>query len=438
MKGPMTTQTLRGLNNTAPLHWRGDRANFQAFNGAFSSLLGGSQLSTADMNTYAGFGTSIVFPPNPNQNLDRTYTTTPASANAQTGFNTFTTTSVANGLGVPVTCSTCHALPAGTNNMVVTNQILQEPQQMNVPQIRNIYRKQGFLNAPGAVKSGFGMIHDGSIDTPITFLNLPVFNPWPAATKDDVAAFLLEVDTGTAPTVGLQVTVTAANANAAATTATLSLLESQAAAGNCSVVVKGTLFGLPRGLVYQTGSANYLTDTAGLGPFTSTDLRNQASSGQAAWTFTGVAPGTGTRIGVDRDLDGTLDGADGVLTYGASTPGINGPLLLDANRKPSIGTTGFAVVGTGAVPGAAGLFAFSSLPASIPIGGITALVDFTVQSFSYVSVVADTNGMAAISGDIANNPLLVGAFVYVQLAMTDLSLPGGISASNGVKVTIRP
>ena len=86
MKGPMTTQTLRGLSSTNPLHWRGDRANFQAFNGAFASLMGGSQISASDMNTYAGFGTSMVFPPNPNQNLDRTYTTTPASANAQEGL----------------------------------------------------------------------------------------------------------------------------------------------------------------------------------------------------------------------------------------------------------------------------------------------------------------------------------------------------------------
>ena len=35
MKGPMTTQTLRGLKNIEPFHWRGDRQNFQAFNHAF-------------------------------------------------------------------------------------------------------------------------------------------------------------------------------------------------------------------------------------------------------------------------------------------------------------------------------------------------------------------------------------------------------------------
>src|SRR5690606_8288532 len=38
MKGPMTTQTLRGLDGTGVLHWRGDRADFAAFNPAFDAL----------------------------------------------------------------------------------------------------------------------------------------------------------------------------------------------------------------------------------------------------------------------------------------------------------------------------------------------------------------------------------------------------------------
>jgi YVTN family beta-propeller protein len=438
MKGPMTTQTLRGLSATSPLHWRGDRSNFQAFNGAFDSLMGGSPLSVADMNTYAAFGTSMAFPPNPNQPLDRTYSTTPSTANAQEGFNVFMNTSVVNGFPLAVTCATCHALPAGTNNMVVTSLIIQEPQQMNVPHLRNLYRRNGLVNAPGAVKSGFGFIHDGSIDTLLSFVNLPVFNPWPSAKKDDLAAFLAEADTGTAPAVGLQITVTAANANAGATATTIALLEGQAAAANCDIVVKGTLNGLPRGLVYQPGSTNYASDTTGIGPFTWASLKNQALAGQATWTFTGVAPGTAVRIGIDRDLDGTPDGIDGVETYGESTPGINGPLLLDANRKPSIGTVGFALVVTGAPAGSSGLFALSSFPASIPVVGITVLIDFLSPTFSTIPVVADGNGIASVATDIPAIPAIVGAFAYVQAVMTDVSNPGGVSSSNGVKVTIRP
>src|SRR5438270_6115859 len=85
MKGPMVTQTLRGLNTLDPFHWRGDRTNFTHFNVAFPGLLGGSALSTSDINAYRDFINTVVFQPNPNQNLDRTYSTNFAGRNAEAG-----------------------------------------------------------------------------------------------------------------------------------------------------------------------------------------------------------------------------------------------------------------------------------------------------------------------------------------------------------------
>ena len=85
MKGPMTTRSLRGLNGTAPYHWRGDRADFTAFNSSFSSLLGGNQLSTSDMAAYQNFVNTIVFQPNPFQNLDRSLPTSLNGATRLTG-----------------------------------------------------------------------------------------------------------------------------------------------------------------------------------------------------------------------------------------------------------------------------------------------------------------------------------------------------------------
>jgi hypothetical protein len=144
MKGPMTTQTLKGLSNTSPLHWRGDRVDFQAFNGAFASLMGGSLLSPADMNTYAAFGTSIAYPPNPNQPLNRAYLTAPANNNQQAGQNAFNAAVTSFPFIGNVGCFTCHPTPTGTNRMVITNQILSSPQQAKVPQLRNLDRKAGF------------------------------------------------------------------------------------------------------------------------------------------------------------------------------------------------------------------------------------------------------------------------------------------------------
>ncbi|MCA1630057.1 MAG: beta-propeller fold lactonase family protein, partial [Acidobacteria bacterium] len=59
MKGPMTTQSLRGilatvgLQSTGRLHWRGDRADLAAFNPAFTALLGSPrQLTTGEMQAF--------------------------------------------------------------------------------------------------------------------------------------------------------------------------------------------------------------------------------------------------------------------------------------------------------------------------------------------------------------------------------------------------
>src|SRR5207237_5072194 len=76
MKGPMTTQTLRGLDHLEPQHWRGDREDFTAFNHAIDALMGGTQLSTDDIPAFRDFINTIRFHPNPNAKLTRTLPTT--------------------------------------------------------------------------------------------------------------------------------------------------------------------------------------------------------------------------------------------------------------------------------------------------------------------------------------------------------------------------
>ncbi len=85
-KGPMTTQTLRGM--LEPLHWRGDRPTMRAFNGAFPALMGTANigtaqqpagLSTTDMELFRQFTLEIGFPPNPYRNVDDTTPCPPRS-----------------------------------------------------------------------------------------------------------------------------------------------------------------------------------------------------------------------------------------------------------------------------------------------------------------------------------------------------------------------
>jgi hypothetical protein len=104
-KGPMTTQTLRGLANHGAQHWRGDRTRrFQMRPGAqpnFGSLdednsfgefdvaivgLNGNdrQLADSDFQAFTDFALQLTLPPNPVRALDDSLT--PAQARARAAF----------------------------------------------------------------------------------------------------------------------------------------------------------------------------------------------------------------------------------------------------------------------------------------------------------------------------------------------------------------
>src|SRR5262245_17799443 len=85
LKGPMTTQSLRGMANHGPMHWRGDRTGgndpggdplaedqaFKKFIIAFEGLLGrNGPISNGDMQRFTDFILQVTYPPNPNRPLD--------------------------------------------------------------------------------------------------------------------------------------------------------------------------------------------------------------------------------------------------------------------------------------------------------------------------------------------------------------------------------
>jgi DNA-binding beta-propeller fold protein YncE len=307
MKGPMTTQTLRGLNTLDPFHWRGDRTNFTHFNVAFPGLMGASSLSTNDMAAYRDFINTITYEPNPNQNLDRTYPTSVAGGDANAGHNAFVFTNYTVGL----VCATCHLAPPGpgSDRLIIASNLLQESQDFKVPQLRAIYQKVHFNNAPGTNSiGGFGFTHDGTDPTLQVFLSRPVFVNIRSNTviKNNLAAFVQCFDTGTAPAVGYARTLTMANVGSAAISNDWALLESQAALTNIDLIVKGTLGGVRHGFLYQPALNTYRLDTTKLGAFTHGQLVTNIQGGDTL-TLMGVPPGAGQRMGIDRDLDGVLD-----------------------------------------------------------------------------------------------------------------------------------
>jgi YVTN family beta-propeller protein len=305
MKGPMVTQTLKGLINLAPYHWRGDRADFAAFNPAFDKLMGGTPLSAADMDAYTSFVNTMRFHPNPFQNLDRTFPTSLDGGNASNGRAIFLNATT-NPVG---TCNNCHKSDPGpgTNRQLVL--LGNETQALKVPHLRNVYQKLLFHTQQDADSiDGFGLTNDGQAPTVKGFLAavFPVLRNDPPSLAD-VAAFLLSFDTGTAPAVGYTRTVTAANLPTQDVQRDLTLLQEQVVAGNVDLIAKGTLNGAVHGLLYQPAQGAFRTDRTGLGPFSRQQLSAMIAAGDVL-TFMGVPPGSGVWMGIDQNLDGVLDG----------------------------------------------------------------------------------------------------------------------------------
>jgi YVTN family beta-propeller protein len=447
MKGPMTTQTLKGFKGNPgqnPLHWRGDRTDFTAFNPAFDKLMGGAQLSTSDMAAYKAFVETMAFEPNPNQNLDRTYPATlPGFAgNPATGRTTFQT----NQYQPFLTCNTCHTETlGGQNTFIIPAAALNETQDFNVPQLRNMYQKANFNNSVGAQsRGGFGFIHDGTFSTLFTFLSQGVFGNVAndATKKNNLEAFLMCFDTGVAPAVGYSRTVLQANANLAAVTSDVTLLQGQAAAGNIDLIGKGTIDGALRGLRYNTGTANYTTDKSGVGPFTWAQLQAKALAGNATFTLMGVPPGSGTRMGIDRDLDGTLDGdepvVNPVVNFGASSPLCDGPLNMGVNSAPFIGNNYFALTCTNTEPNALALCLVGNVAdgAGTPFYGFNLHVSLFSTELYALDMYSDPSGFGVAPIAIPNDPLLIGSVYAGQTISIEPCAPFGLSASQGVLIAI--
>lgn len=309
MKGPMTTQSLRGIIGTEPFHWRGDRGFLSSFNPAFVSLLGGTrQLNGLEMLDFQNFIQSVSYPPNPNQNLDRTFPNPPTGPNAARGAQLFNTNVFDGGI---FTCNFCHtANPGtGTNGGLVPAFAIAESQDMKVPQLRGMYQKTGFFRAPGEQNTGYGFIHDGSTDTLFSFLHASPFIFQNDNQRRDVEQFVLAFDSGIAPAVGLQVTVDADNKTTPAVTNRISLLQSQAAIDNCELVVRGLYNGTPRGFLYVPGNGQFKTDKQSELQVSLATLLSTVGT-RAELTFTGVPFGAGRRNSIDRDFNGVLNSDD--------------------------------------------------------------------------------------------------------------------------------
>lgn len=333
MKGPMTTQALKGMDGTGPFHWRGDRAGFADFNGAFVSLMGrSSTLSGAEMGMFEDFVFSIAYPPNPFRDLDGTLPTFLNGADPLHGEQLF----LSGGLVGSLECASCHVLPTGENGTIISGTLLDEDEGKVVPQLRNMYEKTRFDQAAATNVRGFGFIHDGAVDNLFNFLGFRAFTFENDDDKRDVEAFLLAFNSETPPGVGAQWTMD--GSNQAAGLVRLNTLQSLADFNTIGLVAKGKVAGQPRGWMY-VGGGSWRPDKQAESDVSQLALLSLAGQG-GELTFTGVVEGGENRLGIDRDLDGFRDGDE---VDAGSDPG-------DPNSTPDNAPTGITRRDRGAPP----------------------------------------------------------------------------------------
>ncbi|WP_420715236.1 hypothetical protein [Corallococcus sp. BB11-1] len=349
MKGPLSTQSLRGMANQGPMHWRGDRTGgstgpsvqpnggafneveaFKQFNPAFMDLLGRSaQLTPVEMQKFSDFILQVVYPPNPIRNLDNSLT-----PSQQAGRDFFVNTTSF----FPGSCESCHRVDVNANpgegpfkgffGTDGKSSFDAEPLFPKVPHLRNMYQKVGmfgagfpFGNTPtdpflGDQVRGIGFNSDGAIPTLFLFNSgfdfHPIFNavgipdtPAGFQVKKDMEQYMFAFETNLAPIVGQQVTLTATNATVAGPR--IDLLVARANAGECDLIAKGRAGTYEMGFLY-VGGGLFKTDRAALPLVPAASLRSAVATNQGLLTYTCTPPGSGMRAGIDRDLDGFFDG----------------------------------------------------------------------------------------------------------------------------------
>jgi len=319
-----------------------------------------------DVDKFADFMLQVQLPPNPLRGLNNSL-----SDSAKIGQAFFDGPRRSDGLDRDYdsngpetdgkTCQECHTHDPskgfyGTNGKVGSG---GEILILKVPHFRNLYQKVGMFGLPdregflpsytaehqGDQIRGFGFLHDGATDSLFNFLSGGVFDNgnqtcaqtrggvpnWAGCDFNDgqqvgipndtvrqgLVDYMLEFDTDLAPIVGQQITLTSGSTHAMKQR--LGLLERRAKTpftskilgGNvteCDLVAQGKVNGEARGYLLDPSTNRYVSDRADEAELTPAQIRTLSAAGNNALTFTCTPPGSGVRIALDNDLDGTLNG----------------------------------------------------------------------------------------------------------------------------------
>lgn len=359
-KDQMVTQPLKGLRETFPFHWRGER-NMDDFNGAFEGLLGSTRpLGTrgdphgnaAEFSEFESFLFSLRPAANPRATLNRMlperlefigmdsdtngkplhFDVVPAAAHVKYAAEN---------------CNDCHMLPTGSigsiqndnNQTEVAHAALglhiETIQFSNFLQARDqSVLEVGSLGGPTLKRItrpylGAGTMHSGgrpSFQQFIlnkfhqTFAGMNATEAQKLLKTAEATAFIMSLDTGTSPAAHHVIVMNRVD-TAATQTRIQDILLDQANKGWIDVVVHAAT---PiSSTTYDDRSWHYIPGTGSFRQDDGTSLVNLsyfATIGgvDRQYVFFGALPGTGKRLGGDFDRDGLINGAensiDGWLT----------------------------------------------------------------------------------------------------------------------------
>ncbi|MFT7536432.1 MAG: hypothetical protein ACI85K_002386 [Hyphomicrobiaceae bacterium] len=349
-KGPLTTQSLRGLVNhdvagpsqklftNEPYHWRGDRKTFGAFNGAFVGLMNrvGGEVSASEMDDFTNFIETVLHPPNPEQPVARTLTGDMGGS----GWDPALGTKMQRGLKLyhamefPLGCAQCHVLPEGSGNRgtqtyAQTNTQVAHP--VEPAALRHIFdREAGLQIGSGPVDllpikvKDVGLFHDGFLLAPggnsradfstAHFIQLRFRGSMPGlydildpdhvteqeAQTLDLTSFVRALDTGSAPIIGWAFTcVASSNRN----NRVMDLLRGQVEEANAGMVAHTDIGGLERSFWYDLDQ-DLFRDDSSLQTYTQSALLAQATTGNVI-VLQAVPVGSARRIADYGNLGAT-------------------------------------------------------------------------------------------------------------------------------------
>ncbi len=235
MKGAMVTPTLQGIIGNGPFHWRGDRDDIEEFNATYEDLLGDDEeLTKSEMTEFKHYLATIYFSPNPYRNADGTLSEeiplpgevasgqfeleegAPLPAgNAKRGRELFGVGSFSRSFNTNEvgflggrSCAQCHAASLsggyyhGRGSMLVTEMSESTMEVGRPPFLRDLPEKLGF-RSQGKSLTGFGLLHDGSMDSLSRYMTQPLFSLDSDQEVADIIAYMLSINGDTFDTSGL-------------------------------------------------------------------------------------------------------------------------------------------------------------------------------------------------------------------------------------------